>query len=181
MIRVYAEPPGAYARVTAEPTGTRRALATFTADAYDGGPMRPRITGAGDSSAPTVIDIGSMRAYRNGRKMPILYGHDQREPIGHTTRVDLGPDRITAEGVLSVPGRYRDMVVGASRSGYQWAVSIGVSVVAMEYLPAGKTAVVNGRRFAGPLNIGRRGELTEISFLTIGANRTASARVVPTT
>lgn len=180
MIAIYAEPPGSVARVTPQPAGKGRGLALFEAVVYDGLPMTPSIAGAKGSAAETVtvIDIRSLRAYRNGRKMPVLFGHDQREPIGHTTRVDLG-DSITAYGVLSVPGRYRDMVAAAAGRGYEWACSIGVGVAVMEYLPAGKTAVINGRRMSGPLNIARSGEFKEISFLVIGASRSASAKVIP--
>ncbi len=150
---------------------------TFSADVYNGQPMFPRVSGANTGGAPVIIDIAGVRVSRNGRKTPVLYHHDRLDPIGHTIRVDLLPDRITAEGVLSVPGRSRDRVAGGAQAGFRWAVSLGFEASEMEFLPPSKEATVNRRRIRGPINIARHGRLCEFSLLAIGADPTASAKV----
>ena len=152
-------------------------LATFTADVYDGGPMFPRITGADTGGAPLIIDIAAVHVVHYGRKTPVLYAHDRKDPIGHTTRVTLFRDRITATGILSAPGPSRDRVIGAAQSGFRWAVSVGFEATELQRLAAGKVTTVNQRRIEGPGYIARRGTLREISLLTIGADPSATAKV----
>jgi hypothetical protein len=152
----------------------------FKCKAYDGSAMRPRVRMYDTGGAPTVIDMTGVKVHRNGRKMPVLYAHDRNDPIGHTDRVDLLATDITAEGVLSVPGKSRDKVAGGAQDGFQWAVSIGFEATELEYISSSDSATVNGRVMRGPLYIARRGMLREISFLSIGADASATATVSAT-
>lgn len=158
------------------PAGQEPALAGFSADVYSGLPIWPRIKGLNTNGAPIVIDIGSTRCDRYGNKLPVLFSHNRLNPIGHTTRVDIGAT-IRAQGVFSVPGPTRDMVVGAARAGFKWAVSVGYASGELTRVEKGRWVKVNGRDMHGPLFISRRGTIKEISILTIGADSSASATV----
>jgi len=155
--------------------------ATFKANVYAGGPINPTVHGSySTGGTPIVLDLATARVNRNGRKLPILYGHDRGQPIGHTDRVDLGPSSITAEGTLSIPSPTTDQIVGGSANGFSWAVSMGASSPELEYISQSDTVTVNGRNLKGPLYVARRATVREISLLPIGADPSASATVSAT-
>lgn len=175
MTFIFASAPAVIKPATANQR--RSGARSFTADVYSGQPMSPRVTGANTGGAPIVIDIATVRVFRHGHKTPVLYAHNRMDPVGHTTRVDLLADRITATGVLSVPGASRDRIVGGAESGYRWAVSVGFQAEELEFLSPTKEVTINRRRIKGPAYIARNGKLFEISLLTIGADPAASAKV----
>jgi len=145
---------------------------TFEIDAYQGGVLR--LSGW---YSPVVIDLAGLRA---GARTTILLDHDATQIVGQ------GKATISATGVKvsgSVTGDYEDKgepagkVVAHARGGFQWAASIGASVERVEKVEAGGKVTVNGREFVGPLSVVRAGRLGEVSFVGVGADETATARV----
>jgi hypothetical protein len=63
-----------------------------------------------------VIDLATLKVDRGGNKTPVLYSHDRADPVGHTTKVDVGVSSIDAEGLLSVPCASRDNIPGGAKN-----------------------------------------------------------------
>jgi hypothetical protein len=57
-----------------------------------------------------------LKVDRGGNKTAILYSHDRADPIGHTTKVDVGVASIDAEGVLAYAGAIDDDARGSAES-----------------------------------------------------------------
>lgn len=140
----------------------------FVMDAYDGGLLR--LDGV---PVPVVVDLTGLA---QADQVKALLHHDPSRPVGHMTTVAIG-DRITTEGVLSVPGPDRDQVIAAQQGNFEWEASIGVTVDASEKVPPGRLVQVNGRQFRGPLVIVRRGRLREVTFTGAGAGDNTSASI----
>lgn len=139
--------------------------------------MRPKIVGDGWKH-PTVIDIAGLKVLHSGLSTPVLYAHDRKDLIGRTTCVNLLPDRITAEGILGIPGPSRDLILSAARSGFWWGVSMGVEPDDVFFLPSEKKVFVNQREIWGPVNIVLSGTLMDISLLPAGADKEAWAQII---
>lgn len=169
--------PGLDRTSTAARLGRKHRLPTFCAGVYFGGLIRPKIVGD-HFQHPTVIDIAGLKVVRSGFRTPVLHAHDRKDLIGRTTRVDLLPDRITAEGILSVPGPARDRIVSAARSGFRWGVSMGVEPDEVFFLPATMKTTVNQQEVWGPVHIVLSGTLMDISLLPTGADKLAYAEVI---
>jgi hypothetical protein len=58
-----------------------------------------------------------------------------------------------------------------------WQASIGASVREAEFVGEGKRVTVNGREFAGPVNVAQRASLQEVRFVGNGADDTTSASI----
>ncbi|MFV1146337.1 hypothetical protein, partial [Klebsiella pneumoniae] len=54
--------------------------------------------------------------------------------------------------------------------GFKFQSSIGASVIQREFIKEGETATVNGRSFAGPINVARKTVLGEVSVVVLGAD-----------
>ena len=148
---------------------------TFTIDAYRGGAMRVE-----GFYRPVVIDLTGLRA---GQSTAILLDHHRWEIIG-TGRAKISRDTIQVTGVVTGNiENERDpahTVVSHARNGFQWSASVGVEIDKLESLGEGVTAKVNGQTITGPLHIVRRGRLGEVSFVAVGADENATAKVAAT-
>jgi phage major head subunit gpT-like protein len=147
---------------------------TFKVSAYNGGALR--VTGF---FRPVVVDLAGLRAGAGGR-VAMLKDHDPTQVCGQ------GIATITATGVVvegQFTGDYEDkdqpcgMVVSHAKGGFTWAASIGAWPERTEFVDAGAKVTVNGREFAGPINVVRAARLGEVSFVAVGADETASATV----
>lgn len=128
---------------------------------------------------PVILDVAGLDVPDQVR--PILIDHDDSEEgvLGQTNRIDV--DRATgvikATGVaLGVSGK-AVRVKQLAASGYQWQASVGALVWDEQLIPAGQTVEVNGRRFSGPVIVGRKSTLREISFVPTGADDTTAAHI----
>ncbi len=146
------------------------ALPKFSMIAYTGGAMRLE-----GWKYPVVVDLAGMAIPSQSR--PIRVGHNSDRLVGHTHAIAQGDGRLTASGVLSIPGPDAERVVAGSRNGFPWQASIGAKVEQHEFIKEGQVAAANGREFAGPLVIIRKSTLGEISFVDLGADGNTSASV----
>jgi len=147
---------------------------TFKVAAYNGGALR-----VAGFFRPVVVDLAGLRAGAGGR-VAMLKDHDPTQVCGQGTAT------ITATGVVvegQFTGDYEDkdqpcgMVVSHAKGGFTWAASIGAWPERTEFVDAGAKVTVNGREFAGPINVVRAARLGEVSFVAVGADETASATV----
>ncbi|MDI9442562.1 MAG: hypothetical protein QM844_00120 [Planctomycetota bacterium] len=148
-------------------------LPQFTMVAYTGGPMR--IAGW---RYPVVVDLAGMAIPSQNR--PIRFGHDMQSGVGHTKTIRIEDGRLLAAGVVSRDTAAAREVVVSARNGFPWQASIGASVEEFEFIKENQKAIVNGREFAGPINVVRKSLLGEISFVDLGADGQTSASVAAT-
>ena len=150
---------------------------TFTIDAYNGGLLRVAVF-----SRPMVIDLMGLRA----GKVTALKDHQDGTNGSPARIVGQGEAAITASNITVsgiITGDISDrndpacQVVMHSANGFVWPASVGVSVERTEWVEAGAKVVVNGRLFQGPIGIVRAGRLGEVSFVSVGADETATARI----
>ncbi len=147
-----------------------KSLPTFTLNAYNGGPMR-----FWQFYHPVVIDLRGLKV--GAKKRPALYSHDRLKPVGHTVGASKGVSSLALEGVMSVDTEDSRMIVSAAQNGFQWQVSVGVKVTKIVLVAEGKTVKVNGELMEGPLYVAKKSELQEVSFVTLGADDTTSAKI----
>lgn len=146
---------------------------TFTIDAYHGGAIRVALF-----YRPVVIDLAGLRA---GKNVPVLLDHDASQIVGQSTEVSVGRKAVRLAGVitgdLESEGEPAHKVVLHARNGFQWQASVGVGIERMESVAEDQTVKVNGQEFTGPLLVVRAGRLGEVSFVAVGADENASARI----
>ncbi|MCC7408754.1 MAG: hypothetical protein IT442_11830, partial [Phycisphaeraceae bacterium] len=158
------------AQASASGEGATPALPRFSMVAYTGGAMR-----LAGWKFPVVVDLAGMNIPSQLR--PIRVGHNTDQRVGHSTAIRIENGQLVAGGVVSCTGRTAQEVVADARNGFPWQASIGAAVEEFEFTPEGRTVVVNGREFPGPVNVVRRSTLGEISFVDLGADGNTSARV----
>ena len=127
---------------------------------------------------PVVVDMQGLKI-RKGPK-PVLLHHSRDAVIGHTDQIEIDSPRLRVAGVISGSGPAAREVVESGRRGFPWQASIGAKPVRMEFVPAGKSAEANGKRFTGPVYIARKAVLGEISFAALGADENTTAKVAAT-
>jgi HK97 family phage prohead protease len=138
-------------------------LPSFRGTAYTGAEMRPN-----GWFHPIVIDLDTVIVPSQHR--PMLRQHDHGSVVGHSTSIDVDREGIHVRGVLSGEQHHVDSVLVPARNGFAWQLSVGADPGRTEYLEAGETAKVNGRKVTGPLTIARDTTLGEISFVALGAD-----------
>jgi hypothetical protein len=148
--------------------------ARFSMVAYTGVPMRLE-----GFSAPVVIDLDSVQVPRQA--VPALRNHDPNRMAGHTTAIEVSPQRVKAAGVLSGLPEHTDEVRHTAKQGFPWQASLGASVEQpggkMEFVARGESCKVNGRNWDGPLYVARGATIREISLVPMGADGNTSAAV----
>ena len=147
----------------------------FTMTAYTGGPMR--IAGF---SYPVVVDLSGLDLSRSSFPVFIGHGQDTDTMLGQTDRVEVVGNNLVASGEVIDVSCKAQQAVQAHDRGFKWQASIGAVVLLREFVPEGRSAVVNGSTFAGPVIIARKAELGEISFVFLGADRNTSASIAAT-
>lgn len=145
-------------------------LPRFRMVAYTGGPMR-----VGGWRHPVVIDLAGLAIPSQSR--PIRFSHDASAGVGHTDAIHVDDGQLVATGVISRDTATAREVVASSKNGFPWQASVGASVDEFEFVKEKQSAIVNGREFAGPLNVVRKSTLSEISFVDLGADSQTSATV----
>ena len=150
--------------------GAKPKLPRFSMIAYSGGPMQ--IAGW---RYPVVLDLAGLNIPSQHR--PIRMGHDAMLGVGHTDSIRIEDSKLIATGIVSRGTDAAREVVASARNGFPWQASIGASADEYEFIKENQTVVVNGRQFAGPLNVVRRSTLGEISFVDLAADQTTSVSV----
>lgn len=151
---------------------------TFEIQAYNGGAMKPSYQ---FWPTPVVVDLAGLEADNN---IPILLDHQSDQIIGQATKVKItkgAEGGIVLSGVITGdPGDKNDpagKVVGHAKRGFNWKASIGINPSRYERVNEGQSVMVNGRQFNGPLYVLRAGTLDETSLLSVGADRTTTAKI----
>lgn len=123
-----------------------------------------------------VIDLASVEIA--SPETPILFAHNDDEPLGHAARVQVDASGImipAGQGFFSAANARRDEVVNSARRKYPWQASVGGRAGTIEFVDAGESVDVNGRTFNGPIEVARGFRLREISILSLGADSHTSA------
>lgn len=137
--------------------------------AYTGGMLRlPKL-----SPHPIVVDLKGVVPLKE--KVSLFAEHE--EAIGHIESLRIGPDSITATGVISFTTERAQQVIAASKNGFPWQASIGGVPVERQFIAAGQSVNVNGRTFQGPVVVARKTLLREISLVDLGADVQTAARI----
>lgn len=150
--------------------GQGEAVPHFTMLAYSGDAMR--IEGW---RYPVVVDLQGLAV--PSQRRPVRFGHSMYAGVGHTERIAVENGRLVAEGIISRDTLAAREVVVSGKRGFPWQASIGAAVQQADFIRAGKSAVVNGRTFEGPLYVARRTVLGEISFVDLGADGNTTATI----
>ena len=151
--------------------GNEKKPPTFDADVYAGGMMTPSVDGG---PLTVVVDLAGLSI--PPKPVPVLRDHDEGRVVGHAT-AKLDGSKLVASGTISGTGSDAAEVIGNAKNGFPWQLSMGCTIGRREYVAAGAVAVINGRSFSGPFVAIRAGRLREISFLSLGADDTTSARI----
>jgi len=144
----------------------------FSMTAYTGGPMQ-----VDNYGPPVVIDLAGITAKA---PLPILRDHDLSRVIGHADEVNVSGSSIKLAGVISGAGPDAAEVQASAGNGFPWKASVGVRPDKLEFVGDGVATKVNSKTFTGPLYVARKSTLGETSFVAIGADRKATAKVAAT-
>jgi hypothetical protein len=123
---------------------------------------------------PVVVDLTGLTV-RGGAK--VYLDHDRAARVGHIDGIQVEHGGLRVSGVISSTTQAAREVVADADNGYPWQASIGASVREVEFVGEGKMVTVNGREFAGPVNVARRAALQEVSFVGNGADDATSASI----
>lgn len=151
--------------------GESTKIPTVEINAYTGGAMTPQFF-----YTPVVIDLAG--AQTTGETIPILADHDHGRLIGHGTP-EVKAKSIRVSGSISAMGvsEDADKMVALSKNGFPIKASIGAKINKREYVEAGQSVIVNGRKFQGPIIVARGITIREVSLVAIGADAGASATI----
>jgi hypothetical protein len=122
--------------------------------------------------SPVILDLAGIKA--NG-SIPILLDHDPAQIVGQG-RAAVGTS-VEITGTVMGTDAPAQKVVALAKNGFAWQASVGASIVRREFLEAGKSATINGRKVSGPLLIARESVLKETSFVAMGADDQTSVAV----
>jgi len=123
---------------------------------------------------PVIIELTGIQL---APKVKALRDHDPKKIVGHSERAEVTADGVFVQGVISGTGGDAAEVASTGKNGFPWEASVGANPSRVEFLAAGKTAVVNNRNVTGPAYIARAALLREVSFVAMGADPNTSASV----
>ena len=124
---------------------------------------------------PVVIDLAGLKIPK--QQLPIRFGHDLFAGVGHTESIRVENGLLIAEGVISRDTDAAREVIASAKRGFPWQASVSVSVEEYEAIKENQKVSVNNQEFTGPLNVVRKGVLSEISFVDLGADMATSVSV----
>ncbi|MCK5017594.1 MAG: hypothetical protein KAS32_11045, partial [Candidatus Peribacteraceae bacterium] len=164
----------ATADITIEAAGEdgKKKQPTFNMLAYSGGILRIAY-----SSYPVYIDLAGFKAADN---ITILFNHHRDELVGQGT-AQITPKKCTVSG--SITGDTEDKndpaykITSHAQNGFKWPVSVGAEPDEIEFLSEKEKTKVNGKIVKGPAIIVRSATLREVSFVTIGGDKKAFAKI----
>lgn len=138
---------------------------TFTGIAYSGDAVA---VGAGR----LAIDLASVIL---PDPCPVLVQHDRAQRVG-TCTLAVRDGALCAEGRLLRNAAAAALAAEADE-GFPWQLSVHAEPSAVEQIPAGASAELNGRMLAGPLAVWRRTRIRELSFTPTGVDYRTVATV----
>lgn len=147
---------------------------TFTAaPAYSGGPV------SGNTATPRlahdyIIDLAGCRVAKSAK---VNLDHKSQQRVGHITDSANDGQTLAMSGALSAKTPFRDEVAQSAGDQYPWNVSIEGALMQRELIPSGKSALVNGRTVNGPMFVFRKSVISELAFVSRGADEGNSVTI----
>jgi len=152
--------------VTVKAAATEGGPPSFGGIAYSGGRVsgstcRPPLDG------DYVIDLSGTEATKNPKAN---LDHHRTSRVGHVTDYQNDGKQISILGLLSARTPSQAEVVESAANQYTWEISSEFGLPRPEKLAAGKSEVINGRKFFGPLYVFRKSKFTGVGFVDQGAD-----------
>lgn len=144
----------------------------FTMNAYNGGSMSVSYW-----YNPVVIELSGLNLTSQIKPIYLQHIADIDYLIGQTSKVEIKGNSLVASGEILGDSDKVKQVLALADKGFKWQASVGVRAEEVEKLAEKQTAVVNGQKFTGPINIIRKSSLGEISFVMLGADESTSANI----
>ncbi len=123
-----------------------------------------------------VFDMASGEAPK--QKIPALLGHSTANLVGFSEAITLDEKSgIDLSGKILAGSEFpaARLVVSASKQGFPWQASAGISAGLMRFVDLDEEVEVNGQTFQGPLFVAKEWTLLEGSFVPLGADSNTSA------
>lgn len=143
--------------------------------AYSGEPMRVSAFGT------VVVEIAGVELPSS---IPLLADHNaDLASVAGTGSPSADGKSITVAGTLSRSSAAGQTIIALSRDGVQLQASVGLSVVASQFIPEAESLTANGRTFrapAGGLRHITKSRLAEVSIVAIAADPNTSVAVKAT-
>lgn len=148
---------------------SRKDLADVSGVAYSGGPVSQWW-----ASSKLVIDLAGMEV---AKQIPLLYSHvnDPEYRLGQVVAENTGKE-LRISGGVDTSGARGKMVVEAGKK-YDWQLSVGAEIEALEEVQPDDEREINGRTFKGPFLHVKKSMLREVSICAVGADPETSLRV----
>jgi hypothetical protein len=124
---------------------------------------------------PVVVDLAGLEV--NTPKKPILREHKRDAIVGQSKAIENTGTQVNVRGTISQRTAAGREVLELADEGFPWQASMGLGIKQVEAVREGKSVVVNGRTFSGPLTVLRKTILKENSFAPLGADGATSAAV----
>lgn len=128
----------------------------------------------------TIVDVESLklspRAEAEGMKIPILWAHDHRDPIGHGF-ITKENGKVIVEGELY--GDQGEKLYGMMKKDFPMEQSIGFYTDLGDEveIPKGETKSINNMEVSAPVKVLYNSTLKEVSLVSLGADPNTEARV----
>lgn len=153
--------------------GEAQKLPTFEMMAYNGGKFNPR-----GYYIPVIVELASASVYTPAAS-PVYRDHDPSQVVGHgKIIIDKQKQQIRIDnGVVSASNSHAKEVVESARNGFPWRCSIGASGGSRQYFGTGEKVTVNGQTFSGPVVVAKGVVVGEISFVSLGGEKYATANI----
>ena len=139
----------------------------FTGTAYSGGFV---------PDYEVVIDLATTTF---NQKLPLLENHYRGGIIGVIEQAAAKDHRMVVGGRLfsDMAGSAAERIAQLAQRGVPFEMSVGLYSFTTESIPAGKSVNVNGQVFNGPVNVLRKGQVREVSIVTLGADPKTAVQV----
>ncbi len=139
----------------------------FTGTAYSGGFV---------PDYEVVIDLSTTTF---NQKLPLLDNHYRGGIVGVVESAANKDNAMKVSGRLfsDMPGSPAERIAQLAQRGVPFEMSVGLYAFTTESIPAGKSVNVNGQVFNGPVNVLRKGQVREVSIVTLGADPKTAVQV----
>jgi hypothetical protein len=139
----------------------------FTGTAYSGGFV---------PDYEVVIDLATTTF---NQKLPLLDNHYRGGIVGVVESASAKDHRMVVGGRLfsDMAGSSAERIAQLAQRGVPFEMSVGLYSFTTESIPAGKSVNVNGQVFSGPLRVLRKGQVREVSIVTLGADPKTAVQV----
>lgn len=150
-----------------EVEGDKKSPPKFSVLAYTGGVLPGALKSSDGSREDVVIDLAGVEF---GKSLVANLDHDPFKRVGHITAVENDGKQLSMSGFASAATPARDEVVASAADGFVWQASVEGPPKKLEFVKAGKTTVVNGQTFHGPIYVARKSVLKGFAFVSHGAD-----------